>query len=358
MRLLFLSKRRPQQRDLLDRPYGRFHYLPSELAARGHDVVALLVSHQGLASEHREMAGVRWVSHDLRRLGPINLFKALGDEASSFKPDIVIGCSDAWPGWLAHRLAKRLRASLVVDAYDNYESYMPWNLPLRLAWRRAIHAADAVTAAGPQLAALLARSRQGKSDPLILPMAADPEFRPRDKQASRSVLGLPMSEPLIGYYGGWGRARGTSMLSVAYARVQRSLPAARLVLTGNPPEEISRLPGVIRLGYLEDGKLPLLISSLDVACVTTSENAFGRYSYPAKLCEAIACGTPVVATATEPVRWMLDGATRFLSPVGDAEAFAENILKNIDAGPIDYRSRPGWAEVAGVFNTMLSQLGK
>jgi glycosyltransferase involved in cell wall biosynthesis len=357
MRLLFLSKRRPQQRDLLDRPYGRFHYLPAGLAALGHDVTTLLVSHQGLDSERREMAGVRWISHDVRRLGPIGIFEALATEASGFNPDFVVGCSDAWPAWIAHRLARRLGTGLVIDAYDNYESYMPWNYPLHLAWRRTIAAADAVTAAGPQLAALLARSRAGKSEPLVLPMAADPGFHPRDKESSRSALGLPANEPLIGYYGGWGHARGTSLLSDAYMRVRQAMPSARLVLTGNAPEAVGRLPGVITLGYLDDAKLPILVSSLDLACVITSDSAFGRYSYPAKLCEAIACGTPVVATATEPVRWMLGGDTRYLSPIGDARAFARLTLENIGMGRADYGNKLRWPDVAGAFDAMLSKLG-
>ena len=36
MRLLFVCKRHPQQRDLVTRPYGRFFHLPVALAALGH----------------------------------------------------------------------------------------------------------------------------------------------------------------------------------------------------------------------------------------------------------------------------------------------------------------------------------
>jgi glycosyltransferase involved in cell wall biosynthesis len=91
--------------------------------------------------------------------------------------------------------------------------------------------------------------------------------------------------------------------------------------------------------------------------VITSDSAFGRYSYPAKLCEAIACGTPVVATATEPVRWMLGGDTRYLSPIGDARAFARLTLENIGMGRADYGNKLRWPDVAGAFDAMLSKLG-
>ena len=46
MKILFLSKRRPQGKDLLTRPYGRFFYLPYWLAQRGHEVYILLLSYK------------------------------------------------------------------------------------------------------------------------------------------------------------------------------------------------------------------------------------------------------------------------------------------------------------------------
>lgn len=354
MRLLFLTKRRPQQRDLLDRPYGRFHYLPAELAARGHEVTSLLVSHQGLPSEERTLADVRWLGHDLRQLGPLPLLRALENAARHAAPDVVVGCSDTWAGWLAHRLARHTRASLVIDAYDNYEAYMPWNLPLHLLWRRAVAAADLVTAAGPQLAERLARSRQGRSHPHVLPMAADPDFRPRDRAAARQALNLPMEVPLLGYFGGWAANRGTDMVADMFRRVREALPAARLVLSGRPPESICREPGVIKLGYVDDAQLPQLSSAVDVACVITSNSSFGRFSYPAKLCEAMACGVPVVATTTEPVRWMLGSDTRFLVPVDNPAAFADRVIENIRLGRVDYGPQTSWPAVAETLDGLLA----
>ena len=38
MKILMLSKRRPQGRDLFTRPYGRFFHLPRLLAEAGHTV--------------------------------------------------------------------------------------------------------------------------------------------------------------------------------------------------------------------------------------------------------------------------------------------------------------------------------
>ena len=46
MNILFLSKRRPQNKDLILRPYGRFYYLPKILAERGHNVHVLLLDYK------------------------------------------------------------------------------------------------------------------------------------------------------------------------------------------------------------------------------------------------------------------------------------------------------------------------
>lgn len=346
MRLLLLSKRHPQQRDLIERPYGRFHHLPVVLAAMGHDVCVQLCSHRNLASLTLTRDGVHWASHDLLALGPRGLQHALHADAAAFRPDWVIGCSDTWLGWLANRVARHTGARLAVDAYDNYEAYMPWNLPLHWAWRRAVRSADLVTAAGPQLASRLQSHRTHGRAVEILPMAADPEFVARDRSACRSVLGLPATAPLLGYVGGWTRSRGTHLLVEAFELVRERRPDARLVLSGHPPDPVVRIPGVIALGYLPDDRLPLLVSALDVACIITADTAFGRYSYPAKLCEAMACKVPVVATATDAVHWMLGGRERHLARLDDAGDFAQRVLQQLDEPTTEYGRRIDWMDVA------------
>ena len=354
MKLLFIAKRHPQQRDLIERPYGRFHFLPTALAALGHEVRVILCSHRRLPSLGLERDGVRWSSHDALTLGLRGFLTSLARETRAFAPDWVVGCSDAWYGPLARRLARQSHAWLAVDAYDNYEAYMPWNLPLHWQWRRSIAAADVVTAAGPQLAARLDSHRPGRSPTAIVPMAADPIFVRHDRGAARAALGLPAEAPLVGYSGGWAGNRGTQILVDAFRRVRARRPDVRLVLTGRPPEDVAAEPGVLALGYLPDAQLPLVLSALDVACVITADTAFGRYSYPAKLCEALACGVPVVATATAPVRWMLQDDACFLAPVGDACAIAERFLAQLSSPCRDYGPLPDWNASARALQDVLA----
>lgn len=354
MRILFVAKRHPQQRDLIERPYGRFHHLPVALAKSDHRVRVQLCSTRQLESVAVERDGVVWSSHDLFKVGITGLWRRLSAEAEAFHPDWIIGCSDAWYGWIAHRLAAKFGARLAVDAYDDYESYMPWNLPLHRAWRNAVRAADLVTAAGPQLAAHLQQVRPAGREVAVVPMSADPGFVALDRASCRAALGLPPDAPLIGYYGGWTRTRGTRILLDSYRRVRSVRPDARLVLTGKPPADVVAEPGVIALGYLDDGQLPVLVNALNVACVITAKTAFSRHSYPVKLCEAVACGVAVVATATEPVRWMLNNDSRFLAAIGDADEIAALILVNLALGSVDYGPPVSWADCGSKLNELLT----
>jgi glycosyltransferase involved in cell wall biosynthesis len=353
LRLLFLSKRHPQQRDLMERPYGRFHHLPAALAALGHEVRVQLCSHHRLPDMRRRFVGVEWASNDLRTSWPLNFYRELNQNAIAFRPDWIIGVSDTYYGCMAHRLSRSTGARFAIDAYDNFEAYMPWNLPLHALWRRSVRAADLVTAAGPQLAHKLQSLRSSGHPVEVLPMSADPEFVPLDKATCRRTLGLPPDVPLIGYVGSWSRGRGMEILLDAFRAARAIRPEIMLLLSGHPPDEALREPGVISPGYISDNKLPALINSLDVACVTTADTSFGRFSYPAKLCEAMACGVPVLATATDPVRWMLGGRGEHLTPVGDAKAFSEHLIDLLDRPRADYGSRPTWPEQAQRLHLLL-----
>lgn len=358
MRLLFLSKRHPQQRDLIERPYGRFHHLPAALAKRGHEVQVLLCSHRNLPSTRTRMAGVDWLCEDALNLSSGGLYRRLIQHAKVFRPDWVIGLSDTYYGWLAQRIADNTNALFAVDAYDNYEAYMPWNLALHVLWRRSIREADLVTAAGPQLAQRLQSHRRGGHPVEIIPMAADPEFKPLDKRTCRLALDLPAYAPLIGYIGSWARNRGTTMLINAFRHAREAQPDLHLLLSGKPPREVLSEPGVIGTGYVADTQLPALINALDVACVITADTSFGRYSYPAKLCEAMACGVPVVATATEPVRWMLGDRSNHLAATADAASFAEGVLDLLAEPHAEYGPRPAWSDHARRLDYLLANTGR
>jgi glycosyltransferase involved in cell wall biosynthesis len=186
-------------------------------------------------------------------------------------------------------------------------------------------------------------------------MAADPGFVPIPRNSCREALGLPTNQPIVGYSGGWAANRGTRVLPDAFRKLREQVPGVLLALTGRPPANVAMQPGVLALGYLEDALLPSFVNALDVAAVITTASRFGLYSYPAKLCEAIACEIPVVATSTPPVEWMLQDAPQSLVPADDPDALCAGLSRALTSEGVRYARRPGWKELVTAFDVLLGE---
>lgn len=352
MRILVLCKRRPQGRDLLWQPYGRFIHLNCGLLRHGHQVVMEMLSYDDARSVTREHAGLCLHVHPaLPSLG-MAYWRAVIKQARAFRPHWVIGCSDVWYGLLAAWLAPRLGARSLIDAYDNFETYHPRIPPWPQLWRRALHQATLVTAAGPQLAELMRASAGGRPVEVI-PMAADPEFYPRDRVACRRALNLPPEARLIGYTGALERQRGLDTLFRVAAALQARDSRVRLVLSGRLGRGVKLPAEALWLGYRPPEEMPLLFNSLDLLLVVNRASAFGHYSYPAKLLEAMACQIPVVAARVAGTAWLLRDHLQLLAAPECPEDYLARAVTLLDVGRYDYGPQPSWDQAADQLNALL-----
>ncbi|MDT7688286.1 MAG: hypothetical protein QOE46_1045 [Acidobacteriota bacterium] len=102
---------------------------------------------------------------------------------------------------------------------------------------------------------------------------------------------------------------------------------------GEPRARIERLISelglskrVSLLGRLNEEEVPRLLSSLDLFVSASRSEAFGI-----AMVEAMACGVPVVATATEGAREIVEeGATGLLVPLGDVRALAAAVASLLE----------------------------
>ena len=352
MKLIFLSKRRPQGRDLFIDPYGRFFHLPRLLAASGHEVHLLLLSYRRDAAESRRIDGLHMHTVSVLPLGPWPYLAKADALCAEIGPDWIVGFSDTWYGILAARLAARHDCRALVDAYDNYESYIPWARPLHWAWRRALARADAVTAAGPQLADLM-RDSSGHASVEVVPMAADSAFVPLPQAKCRLELGLPQHGRLVGYSGSLHPNRGIDLLAAVYARLREVDPQIGLVLSGRLFSGIKLPPGVHWLGYRPAEQVPLILNSLDMVFVVNQPGAFGDYSYPAKLYEAMACGVPVVAADVPGTSWVLREHPEMLARAGNVDDFVVRTLATFARDRAPYVAPAGWVTSASILEKLL-----
>lgn len=329
-------------RDLVSSPYGRFFHLPRHLAAQGHQVQLLLLDYRHGAPVAHQAHGFDWLSVPFSPRHPLRYLHEIERTIRGGRPDCIVGLSDTYYGMLAVHFSRRHGCCSAIDAYDNYESYLPWCKPLHWRWRRALRRADLLTAAGPGLAALMSSGRPGRAA-VVVPMAPDPiGFVPLDRAACRQRMGLPLQRKLVGYCGSMHRSRGVEVLFDAFACLQAGCPDAMLVHSGRTWRNVPLPDEVHSLGYIEDALMPVLLNCMDVLVVTNRRSAFGDYSYPVKLYEAMSCRVPVVATRTPATAWILGDASPHLVPPADPQALCAALEWALQQDAVDYGVLPDW----------------
>jgi glycosyltransferase involved in cell wall biosynthesis len=355
LRLLALSKRQYMGRDLLDDRYGRFRELPLAMARQGVQVRGLCVSYRPRPEvEVVDRAGgaeVAWRSFAPRRLWPRGAYwREVERLREDFAPQLVWAGSDIAQLALGRRVARRLGAKLVCDLYDNFESYPQARLPGMVPMlRRTVRGADAVACISSPLLRLV-RTDYGYRGPAAVVENAVPagEFVPVPRAEARARLGLPEDAELVGTAGALSPTRGIDALIGAFLRLAESRPRLHLVLAG-PLDAGQALPAHPRLHYLgllPGARVPALLSSLDVAVVCNVDSAFGRYCFPQKLYEALACGVPVVVADVGAMSELLAPWPGNRFAPGDGDALARALEAQLAAPFLPPLPVPDWDDLA------------
>jgi len=309
MRILVLSKRQYTNLDLIDDRFGRLRELPLALAVAGHDVTGVCLSYrhrdEGRRDDVVKHAQVAWHTLNFKRLlpwGSMTYWHTIYKIGRDFRPDLVWACSDALHAILGVRIAKRLGAILIIDLYDNFESFPLTRIPgVTSLFRQSLQNANGITCVSHPLAQYI-RETSGSICPIEVIENAVPEglFKPMDKVNARRELGLPRDGIFIGTAGAISKSRGIETLFKAFETLAQERPDIHLVLAGACDKGL-RLPKNSRihyLGMLPMNRVPVFLSSLNVSVICNRESAFGKYCFPQKFYESVACGLPVVAAAT------------------------------------------------------------
>jgi glycosyltransferase involved in cell wall biosynthesis len=272
----------------------------------------------------------------------------------------------AWPGSIA-RLTDlgRLQHSDVVHT-NSLHSWYGWAVARRLRVPHVWHAREIVvqSRAALHLERFLARRYATRVLAMSEAIAAqldranvevvhdDPEpaeFTPARAGAFRARVGITDDVPLIGSAGRVDTWKGLDLLLDAFLRVRDSVPEAELVVAGAPvagkeryADELARraqaTPGVHWLGSRDD--VPDLVADLDVFVLPSTEPE----PYGLVLVEALASGTPVVATdrggPTEIVARAAPGAGRLVPP-GEPAALADAVIAQLQARTASTPERAG-----------------
>lgn len=248
--------------------------------------------------------------------------------------------------WWAARLGVPNVLTLVgMDVYDPL--YRPSRM-FRRMMRWAAARADAVVCLSAFVRDHVAQDYPPSSGALftVIPHGVDTKrFHPGAAAAAmRARYGVNAGETLVLTVQRLYARKGVHVFIEAAAIVARACPAAKFVVAGEGPERaaLDRLTAARGLrdrvtftGRVPDDALPALYAAADVFAFHSFHEGLGIV-----LLEALATGRPVVTTdAGGTVDIVHDGVNGLVVPPGDADAFANAVLRML-------RDRPFAASLA------------
>ena len=369
MKILVLTKRRYMGKDLLDDRFGRFRELPLELARLGHQVRGLCLSYRprneirvidATASRDGQVA---WQSVNLMRGILPSLpgyFRQARQSISEFQPDLIWACSDAYHAIFGHRLAREFHCRLAIDLYDNFEAFSATKLPgVMFMFRRSIKKADGVTVFSQPMAAHVVEIYHMTSPhTVILSGVRKDLFYPQDRNTCREDLKLPAAAKIIGVAGALDASRDIDTLFSAFATLAKKIPDLHLALAGarSSTQKIPRGPTIHDFQSLPHERVPVFLNALDLAVVSYRRSAQGRYSFPQKVYEIIACGVPLVAAAVGSMNELLRDYPSCLYEPGAAMSLARAIQLQLEEKTAAQIIAPSWADSAAQLSRFFEKI--
>jgi len=201
--------------------------------------------------------------------------------------------------------------------------------------------ADRIVAATPaELAQLQWLYQADTRKIVIIPPGVDiSRFYPIPADEAKEVIGVPPCENMLLYVGRIEPLKGIDVLIEALALLQAQNMTVCLVVIGGDPEsaaqtrnadnaEMERLQAMCQqaglknlvtfLGKRSQDSLPYYYSAAEAVVVPSHYESFGMVAL-----EAMACGTPVVASQVGGLAFLVqDGVTGYTVPVDDPQALA------------------------------------
>ena len=361
MHILIFCKRQYTARDLLDDRYGRLYEIPEALARAGHKVSGLITSYRYRPeSKHVSDAGVKWQSVNLGLSAPWKWYRQL-KHLKENQPDVIWASSDAPHCIAAIKLGKLLDIPVVLDLYDNYDHFGLTALPfIRHNYHRACRKANAITTVSETLADYV-RTEIAQNTPVeVIGNGVNANvFKPLDTKQCRKQLNLPLEARIIGTAGAINASRNINDLFDAFIHMAGKDTDLYLAIAGPQDETPARYahPRIINMGILDWQLVPVLINALDVAVVCNKDDTFGRYCFPLKLQEAIACGVPVCAAMVGDVPLLLKNQPAMQYTPGNSFQLAEKLSALLvrDTKPLPNYVLE-WTELADQLNEVLRRV--
>lgn len=202
----------------------------------------------------------------------------------------------------------------------------------------------------------------------VVPLGVDSEFfRPRRQAEARRALGSDVCEDLVLFVGRMERIKGLEVLLRAMSLLFFRRPDLRAKTClavvggaidpradGSEADKVAEMRAMVEahrmernvrfVGSVDQQQLALYYAAADVCAVPSLTESFGLVAL-----EAMASGTPVVATRVGGLQTVVTDASGLLVPPGDYLALAEAIARLLDDAQLRTRLSAGARERAEGF---------
>ncbi|HOQ19130.1 glycosyltransferase family 4 protein [Methanothermobacter thermautotrophicus] len=193
----------------------------------------------------------------------------------------------------------------------------------------------------------------------IINMGVDTDiFRPLDRDKCRERLGLPLNRRVILFVGNIIPSKGVHYLIESLREVE--VGGVKCIILGAHVDEeyLKTLRGMAEsinadVEFFEPvpySEVAIWMNAADVFVLPSLEEGFGLVAL-----EALACGTPVIATATGGIReFVIDSETGYTVSPGDSSAIADRINSVLDpanSSKVDSMRKKG-IRIARSFSTL------
>ncbi len=219
----------------------------------------------------------------------------------------------------------------------------------RIAHERwlAMAADHIVVPAKRELDHLLGLYHARRSKISIVPCGVDLElFQPMAREQARLGLDLPLDVPIVLYVGRFAPLKGIERLLSAVQRLRRRFPRLQLMIVGGdgPGAETTRglidaargmgIEDAVRfMGRVDQTRLPPYYCAADLLAIPSYYESFGLV-----VLEALACGTPVVATPVGAVETIVQSDLNGVIVAGNGTQDIADGIESILAIPAGQRA--------------------
>lgn len=351
-------------KDVILDKYARLYEIPNQLALLGHQVECYCLSYQdhesSIWNESDHSKQLIWHSQSYTGFNKLKIWNyplSLFSKLKKYNPDIIIAASDIPHIVMGQWCANKLKKPFVADLYDNFEGFGQAHIPLmKTLLRRSVAQAQLVTTTSQPLADLVIQTYQAKGYVVSMPSTIDRQlFSPGNKIDTRKKLGLPLDKQLIGTAGGLYRDKGISIIYEAWEKIKDQSPNTILVLAG-PYEKKFPIPcdeRIIYLGALPHQQVATLFQALDLGIISILDTPFGRYCFPQKAYEMLACNLPVVVSNIGEMQYLFKNDRNTLFKAEDSADLASIILNKLNTLERSQQKIEDWSEIVTRMNQYL-----